>query len=150
MWQTVTRKSQFINQIMRGRLDMRSIEDISQNSLDYAEITALAADHPLLIETTKLTNQLQRLTRLERAHESEQQNLRYRIPQMRESIDTMRSNQGTLQEIAARTTDVSGDKFTMTVRDTAYTDRSKAGEAIRQWARGTHFRSSPREDNPLI
>ena len=149
MWQTVTRKSQFINQIMRGRLDMRSIEDISQNSLDYAEITALAADNPLLIEKTKLTNELQRLTRLERAHESEQQNLRYRIPQMRESIDTMRSNQGTLQEIAARTTDVSGDKFTMTVRDTAYTDRSKAGEAIRQWARGTHFRSSPREDNPL-
>lgn len=149
MWQTVTRKSQFINQIMRGRLDMRSIEDINQNSLDYAEITALAADNPLLIEKTKLTNELQRLTRLERAHESEQQNLRYRIPQMRDSIETMRSNQGNLQEIAARTTDVSGNKFTMTIRDTTYTDRSKAGEAIRQWARGTHFRSSPREDNPL-
>ncbi|MER8303711.1 helicase, partial [Acinetobacter baumannii] len=59
MWQTVERKSKFINQVMRGRLDMRTIEDVGQNSLDYAEITAIAADNPLLIEKTKLTTELQ-------------------------------------------------------------------------------------------
>lgn len=149
MWQTVERKSKFINQIMRGSLDMRTIEDIGQNSLDYAEITAIAADNPLLIEKTKLTTELQRLTRLERAHESEQQNLRIRVPQMRESIETMRTHQGTLAQLAARTQDVSGDKFTMTVRGQEYSERAKAGEAIVRWAQGTNFRSDPRTDREL-
>lgn len=149
MWQTVERKSKFINQIMRGSLDMRTIEDIGQNSLDYAEITAIAADNPLLIEKTKLTTEVQRLTRLERAHESEQQNLRIRIPQMRDSIETMRANIGSLSQLAERTQDVSGDKFTMTVRDQPYNERAKAGEAIVRWAKGTNFRSEPRTDREL-
>lgn len=149
MWQTVERKSKFINQIMRGSLDMRTIEDIGQNSLDYAEITAIAADNPLLIEKTKLTTEVQRLTRLEHAHESEQQNLRIRIPQMRDSIETMRANIGSLSQLAERTQDVSGDKFTMTVRDQPYNERAKAGEAIVRWAKGTNFRSEPRTDREL-
>ncbi|MDN6301463.1 MAG: methyltransferase domain-containing protein [Brachybacterium sp.] len=149
MWQTVERKSKFINQIMRGSLDMRTIEDIGQNSLDYAEITAIAADNPLLIEKTKLTTEVQRLTRLERAHESEQQNLRIRIPQMREGIETMRANVDTLAQLAERTQDVSGDKFTMTVRGHDYSERAKAGEAIVRWAQSTNFRSDPRTDREL-
>lgn len=149
MWQTVERKSKFINQIMRGNLDMRTIEDIGQNSLDYAEITAIAADNPLLIEKTKLTTEVQRLTRLERAQDSEQQNLRIRIPQMRDGIETVRANIGSLSQLAERTQDVSGDKFTMTVRDQPYTERAKAGEAIVRWAQGTNFRSEPRTDREL-
>ena len=30
-WQTVERKARFINQVMRGRLDVRDIEDIGEN-----------------------------------------------------------------------------------------------------------------------
>ncbi|PZT98925.1 MAG: helicase [Gordonia sp. (in: high G+C Gram-positive bacteria)] len=149
MWQTVERKSKFINQVMRGRLDMRTIEDVGQNSLDYAEITAIAADNPLLIEKTKLTTELQRLTRLERAHDTEQQNLRIRIPQMRDTITTLRANQGTLLQLAGQTQDIAGDNFTMNVRGHDYRERSKAGEAIRQWARGTNFRPQWQNDTEL-
>ncbi|MDN5655137.1 MAG: hypothetical protein L0G46_08665, partial [Kocuria sp.] len=95
------------------------------------------------------TTEMQRLTRLERAHETEQQNLRIRIPQMRDSIDTMRTNQATLGDIAERTQDVAGDKFTMTVRDVDYSERSKAGEAIVRWAQSTNFHSDPRTDREL-
>ncbi|GAB4097683.1 lactate dehydrogenase [Brachybacterium horti] len=149
MWQTVERKSNFINQIMRGTLDMRTIEDIGQNSLDYAEITALAADNPLLIEKTKLTTELQRLNRLERAHGNEQQNLRIRIPQMRDGIETMRTNAHTLAQIATHTQDISGEKFTMDLHGQTYTERAKAGEAIAHWARGTNFRSQFQSDTDL-
>lgn len=149
MWQTVDRKSRFINQVMRGSLDMRTIEDIGQNSLDYAEITALAADNPLLIEKTKLTTELQRLGRLERAHSTEQQNLRIRIPQMRDSIETMRTHQHTLAQLAERTQDVSGDKFTIQLHDQTYRERAKAGEAIAHWARDTHFHAEHMNDRDL-
>lgn len=149
MWQTVERKSKFINQIMRGTLDMRTIEDIGQNSLDYAEISACAAGQPLLIEKTQLTGELQRLTRLERAHASEQQNLRIRIPQMREGIETMRTNARTLAQIATHTQDTTGDNFTMEVRGRDYTERSKAAEALTQWARGTRFYANWQHDTDL-
>lgn len=149
MWQTVERKSKFINQVMRGSLDMRTIEDIGQNSLDYGEISACTSGNPLLIEKTQLTTELQRLTRLERAHESEQQNLRIRIPQMRDSIETMRTNQGTLTQLAERAQDVSGEKFTMEVRGAQYTERAKAGKAIVEWARGTNFRAQWQNDTDL-
>lgn len=147
MWQTVERKSKFINQVMRGRLDMRTIEDIGQNSLDYAEITAVAADNPLLIEKTKLTTELQRLSRLERAHDSEQQNLRIRIPQMRDSITTMRTHQETLAQLAEKTQ--TPEKFAMEVRGEQHTERSKAGQAIAQWARSTNFRAQWQNDTDL-
>lgn len=149
MWQTVERKSKFINQIMRGSLDMRTIEDVGQNSLDYAEITAIAADNPLLIEKTKLTTELQRLTRLERAHNAEQQNLRARIPQMEESITAMKQNIATLRTLAERTQDVSGEKFTMTVRGIDYTERTQAAEAIKRWAYGADMRANWQEDRDL-
>lgn len=46
LWQTVERKARFINQVMRGRLDVREIEDIGQDALSYAEVKALATGDP--------------------------------------------------------------------------------------------------------
>ena len=49
-WQTVERKARFINQVMRGRLDVREIEDIGENTLCFAEVKALASGDPLILE----------------------------------------------------------------------------------------------------
>ena len=49
-WQTVERKARFINQVMRGRLDVREIEDIGDNALSFAEVKALASGDPLILE----------------------------------------------------------------------------------------------------
>ncbi|MGI8678750.1 MAG: helicase-related protein, partial [Jatrophihabitans sp.] len=35
LWQTVERKARFIGQVMRGRLDVREIEDIGDTALSY-------------------------------------------------------------------------------------------------------------------
>ena len=37
-WQTVTRKAGFIGQVMRGRLDVREIDDIGDTALSYDEV----------------------------------------------------------------------------------------------------------------
>src|SRR6202043_1529145 len=49
MWQTVERKARFIAQVMRGRLDVREIEDIGDAALSYSEVKALATGNPLLM-----------------------------------------------------------------------------------------------------
>jgi hypothetical protein len=66
-WQTVARKGAFIDQIMRGRLDVREIEDIGEGTLSYQEVKALAAGNPLLLDKARADADLARLERLERA-----------------------------------------------------------------------------------
>jgi len=66
-WQTVERKARFIGQLMRGRLDVREITDIGDTALSYAEVKALAAGDPRLIEQAEVSSELARLERLDRA-----------------------------------------------------------------------------------
>ena len=68
MWQTVERKARFIAQVMRGRLDVREIEDIGDAALSYNEVKALATGNPLLMEKAEADAELTRLERAERAH----------------------------------------------------------------------------------
>ena len=67
MWQTVERKARFIAQVMRGRLDVREIEDIGDATLSYTEVKALATGNPLLMDKAKPTPSSPAFTRLERA-----------------------------------------------------------------------------------
>ena len=69
MWQGLERKSRFINQIMRGRLDVREIEDVGENTLSFAEVKALASGgNPLVLEKAVADQELARLSRLDRAY----------------------------------------------------------------------------------
>src|ERR1019366_4364191 len=60
-------KPRFINQVMRGRLDAREIEDIGDNALSFAEVKALASGDPLILEHAQASAELTRLQLLHRA-----------------------------------------------------------------------------------
>ena len=68
MWQGLERKSRFINQIMRGRLDVREIEDIGDNTLNFAQAKAITSGNPLVLEKAVADQELARLSRLDRAY----------------------------------------------------------------------------------
>ncbi|HCU48911.1 MAG TPA: helicase [Micromonosporaceae bacterium] len=70
MWQTVARKQRFISQVMRGRLDVREIDDIGEAALSYAEVMAIAAGNPLLAAKAKAESEVQRLARRQRDRKS--------------------------------------------------------------------------------
>src|SRR6266487_6484933 len=78
-WQTVERKARFIAQVMRGRLDVREIEDIGDTALSYNEVKALATGNPLLMDKAEADAELTRLQRAERAHHRNRDALRYKI-----------------------------------------------------------------------
>ncbi len=50
MWQTLETKAGFIAQVMEGKSDVRSVEDVTSQALSYAEIKAIASGNPLVIE----------------------------------------------------------------------------------------------------
>ena len=75
MWQTLERKAKFINQIMRGSLDVREIEDVGDTAMSYAEVKALALGNPDFLHKAKADTQVQKLARLQRSHARTQTNL---------------------------------------------------------------------------
>lgn len=134
LWQTVERKARFIAQIMRGRLDMRSIDDVGDNALSFAEVKALAAGDPLVLERANATAELNRLQRLERAHHRQLDNLRQRRDTATALIADLDKKRPLLAAAVDRTVDTTGDKFAMTVDGTGVNKRTDAAAAIADWA----------------
>jgi N12 class adenine-specific DNA methylase len=133
-YQTVERKAKFINQIMRGRLDSREIEDIGESAMSASEAKALASGNPLILEKAQADQALQKLRRQETAHHRAQSSLSTRRSSAVKEIDSGQQIVAQLREAAARSTDVSGDKFRIELGERTYTSRSEAVEALGAWA----------------
>ncbi|MCW2902438.1 MAG: helicase, partial [Streptosporangiaceae bacterium] len=142
-WQTVARKAAFIAQIMRGRLDVREIEDVGDSALSYNEVKALAAGNPLLLDKAKADAELTRLDRLERSHVQARTRLRYSLSQNEHDIAHTTTTVATLEQAIAARRDTRADRFAMTVDGLRFTDRTEAGSALRARLLSTLSRPGP-------
>ena len=131
MWQTVERKAKFIAQVMRGRLDMREMEDIGDAALSYNEVKALATGNPLLLEKAEAEVELTRLERAERAFHRNQDALRHRVThgQRITALTALVDDIGTAITLRR---DTRGDAFAMTAGGFTYTKRADAGWRLQQ------------------
>lgn len=134
-WQTIGRKARFIAQVMKGKLDSREIEDIGDTAMSAAEAKALASGNPLLLEKANADQALQKLRRQEVAHRNAQNALKYTREANDRAIADHERALGQLAAARARTVDVSGDAFVMTVDGQQYRSRTDAAEAVGAWAR---------------
>lgn len=130
MWQTVERKARFIAQVMRGRLDIRSIEDIGDNTLSFAEVKALAAGDTLILEQAQLSSELTRLQRLQRAHRNNQAALQVRVSSLTDRLERSARDLAAIDAAIAGRRDTRGDKFQMTLGATTFTKRAEAAAAL--------------------
>ena len=137
MWQAIERKSRFINQVMRGRLDVREINDLGSDSLTAAEAKALASGNPLLLARSTALNETSRLERLERAYHRNQRTLRSTITALEEDRARVENRIAQLEQAKPRVRDLSGDRFHITIGAREYTTRADAQRAIAMWATST-------------
>ena len=98
MWQTLERKARFIGQLYAGRCDQRTIEEIDETTLNYAEVKAAATGDPRVIEHAEATALIAQLSLLKAAHDAEQTRLgrtvrhwEEHLPSMRARLDKLRS-----------------------------------------------------------
>src|SRR5688572_9337881 len=119
MWGTVARKAEGIAQLLRGRLDVREIEDIGDAALSYNEVKALATGNPLLLEHAQIQATITKLERLQRSHSDERRRLDWQIKQHTGEINAMQQVIAAFATAIAARIDIAGDKFTMTVDATA-------------------------------
>lgn len=141
MWQAIERKSRFIGQVMRGRLDVREIDDLGSDSLTAAEAKALASGNPLLLERSVALNEAARLERLERAWRRNQGTLRATIDAEARRVAQAESDLADLAVAKPNVVDLSGERFRMTITDREYASRTDAADAIAAWcrARSLHY-----------
>jgi N12 class adenine-specific DNA methylase len=132
-WQTVERKAKFIAQVTRGRLDVRSIEDIADQALSYTEVKALASGDPLILEHARVSNEVTRLERLERAWVKNREQLRYTLASAVEREKARGQDVEAIEQAIARRVDTRGERFAMTIGAVRYTERTAAAAALVRW-----------------
>ena len=71
VWQTLETKMSFIDQLMRGHLHAKEMDDISETVLSFAEIKAAASGNHKVIEFVVLTNEKKKLSALQTAFEKD-------------------------------------------------------------------------------
>jgi hypothetical protein len=132
VWQALARKAAFVAQVMRGRLDVREIEDIGDTALSYTEVKALATGNPLLLDKAKADADLTRLERAERAHHRTQEALRHTADRLIRSIAGLESLVSEIDTAVARRVDTRGEAFTMTVDGVQHAKRAEAGAQLKR------------------
>src|ERR1019366_537200 len=133
-WQTVERKAKFISQIIRGRLDVRAIEDIGDNALSFAEVKALASGDPLILDHAQADPELTRLQRLERAWRRNQDTLRHTVTSAIEREKARGQELAAIANALPRRIDTRADKFAITINGNTVTERKAGGELLTTWA----------------
>ena len=135
LYQTVEQKQRFISQVMTSKTPVRVMEDIDEVALSYAEIKALAAGNPLIIEKTELDADVSKLKLLKQNYLSEQYNLEDKIKnyypneikKCERNIENYKKDIAVLME----KNNSDQDKFTsMTINGVEYFDKQQAGEKI--------------------
>ena len=130
MWQTCERKAGFIDQVMRGDVTGRDLDDVGDDVLSYAEVKALATGNPLVIEQAGVQAELAKLDRLARAHHNDQHRLELLAAQARRDAQMHRQEAAAVRAVLDQRADTSGDKFRMELDGTVHTSRADAGALL--------------------
>lgn len=135
LYQLVESKQKFIGQIMTSKSPARSVEDIDETALSYAEIKALCAGDERIKEKMDLDIDVQRLKLLKANHLSQKYSLEDSIIKyFPQRIAIAKAEIKSAQEnIAIRdaNTHPNKDGFSpMVVRGATYTEKKAAGSAI--------------------
>lgn len=144
MWQGVERKAKFISQVMRGRLDVREIEEIDSASLTAAEAKAISSGNPLLLDQANLQSEVTRLRRLERAHQNNERMLEYTRSQAVQDAARAADDIEGIRAAIPNMIDTTAEKFRITIQGRFYDSRSDAGHALVGWARQANMQYAGR------
>ncbi|MBR6624375.1 MAG: DEAD/DEAH box helicase family protein [Ruminococcus sp.] len=135
LYQMVERKQKFVSQIMSSCSPVRTMEDIDETALSYAEIKALASGNPKIKEKMDLDMQVQKLRVLKANFLNEKHSLEDRIIKFypedirrrSEKIGLLKEDWNTVESHPGK----ANDEFVgMIIRGTKFTQRKDAGEAI--------------------
>ena len=132
LYQILENKQKFISQIMTSKKPLRNVGDVDEAVLSYAEIKALAAGNPLIIEKTELEAKVSNLKLLKQEYLSQlydlQDNINTNYPK---AIAAEEAKINNLEEDIKLYNDNKKEDFSsIKLFDKVYNDKKEAGEEI--------------------
>lgn len=146
LYQLVENKQRFISQIMTSKIPLRTASDVDETVLSYAEIKALAADNPLIIEKTELDAKVSKLKLLKQSHLSQIYELEDKVmKQYPRDIKLTENNIKDIEEDIALLEKNRTDDFSyITLDGTTYNERKTAGTSLLEI-----IKNNPNIDNEI-
>ena len=134
LYQLVENKQRFISQIMTSKTPVRFAEDIDETALSYAEIKALAAGNPLIIEKTELDTQVAKLKLLKQTHLSqiyamEDKVIKFYPTEIKRLEKRIEDISEDVKHLNENTKPIDGFQG-MNIKEKEYTDKAEAGQMI--------------------
>ena len=135
LYQTIENKQKYISQIMTSKNPARSVEDIDEVALSYAEIKALATGNPYIKEKMDLDIQVSKLQLLKQSflnqkYEMEDQVAKHLPARIREQETWIMQYEADIAQVKAHTP-LDRETFpVMQIGDHSYTEKKEAGQAI--------------------
>ena len=133
MYQMVEKKQRGISQIMTSKTPERSIEDIDEKALGFAEIKSIATGDPLIVEKTELETKSLKLKMLKQSYLDQKYELEdmvnkkypLEIAECKKEIERLTEDS---ENLKANTTNI--DFCPMEIDNQMYKEKVKAGEKI--------------------
>ena len=131
LYQTIENKQKYISQIMTSKSPARSVEDIDEVALSYAEIKALATGNPHIKEKMDLDIQVSRLQLLKQSflnqkYEMEDKVAKYFPEKIRQQELLIRQYEEDIQQIKAHTPTDREAFPAMQIGEHFYTEKKEA------------------------
>lgn len=135
LYQTIENKQKYISQIMTSKSPARSVEDIDEVALSYAEIKALATGNPHIKEKMDLDIQVSKLQLLKQSflnqkYEMEDKVAKYFPEKIRQQELLIRQYEEDIRQVKAHTPTDREAFPVMQIGDHVYTEKKEAGQAI--------------------
>lgn len=134
-YQVVEQKQSYTSQIMTSKTPIRSMEDIDDRALDYAEVKALATGNEYIKEKIELEAKTTKLKMLKQSYLSQKYDLEeminrkypQEIKECNETMENLKEDSQYLKE----NTKINADNFSpMQLDNQVYNEKAKAGEKI--------------------
>lgn len=132
-WQTIEYKQKFISQVMTNKPLGRSIDDVDEAALNYAEIKSLATGDPRIKRQLELSTQVDNLRREKAEFEADRMKAR---EELTFTIPTQIKRAEKFIEIFDNAVEYSkqyprSENFCVEIVDNKITDREEAGKAVK-------------------
>ena len=135
LYQVIENKQKFIGQVMTSKSPARTIEDIDEVALSYAEIKALAAGNPHVKEKMDLDIQVSKLQLLKQSflsqkYEMEDKVKRYFPVEIKKMEQRIACCQTDIEQIKEHMPPDCETFPPMQIGETVYTEKKEAGQAV--------------------
>ncbi|MFR6454440.1 SNF2-related protein [Aedoeadaptatus coli] len=144
MYQILENKQRFISQLMTEESALRSIEDVDEITLNYAEIKALCANNPLIKEKMELENDVNRLSIEKAGYLQNINQLKNQIANVYpETMKKLENNMNVINKDLERARRSENKPFEIKINGNVYKDEKEAAKAFIESYQGSIKKTTP-------